>query len=140
MDGAEVGRDAAQKQGGAWHRGVAGEGTGAQPERSSLRPCPLPLQVRPGDAVQFKQLTIQEAYLQRLTTDKKVELLCWVARGAAAAADAEAALAAFNPEVPEAPPTEAVLRVIPAAGGHPGAQVRHLRDLDPHAACAAFLG
>ena len=53
-------------------------------------------QVRPGDAVRFKKLSIAEAYIQRFATDKAVALLCQVARGALSAAEAEAQLAAFK--------------------------------------------
>ncbi|KAI3425770.1 hypothetical protein D9Q98_007745 [Chlorella vulgaris] len=85
-------------------------------------------QVRPGDAVQFKKLSIEEAYTERLTVDNQVALLCQVARGAKSAQAAEAEAEAFQVTVPETPPTSAVLRVVPAGASHPGAQVRLAGD------------
>jgi hypothetical protein len=54
------------------------------------------LQVRPNDSVQWRKLTIQEAYAACLTTDKLVEAVCAIARGAATEAGAAAELAAFS--------------------------------------------
>ncbi len=53
-------------------------------------------QVRPGDEVCFKKLTIQEAYEQRFRVDRKVALICQVARGALSADAAEADFDAFK--------------------------------------------
>jgi hypothetical protein len=63
------------------------------------RPCCC-AQVRPNDNVQWRKLTIQEAYAACLTTDKLVEAVTAVARGATTEAAAAAELAAFSvPEV-----------------------------------------
>lgn len=86
-------------------------------------------QVRPGDTVRFRRMTVEEAYMQRFQVDRQVSLVNEVARGSRTAAEAEAEMAAFKVDVPACPPTEAVLRVIPAVqGSHPGAQVRLAGD------------
>ncbi|PSC69627.1 urea carboxylase [Micractinium conductrix] len=86
-------------------------------------------QVRPGDAVRFRKLSIEEAYTQRFTVDQQVSLVRQVASGALTAAAADAEMAAYKVDVPECPPTEAVLRVVPAVEGrHPGAKVRLAGD------------
>lgn len=53
-------------------------------------------QVRPGDAVCFKKLSIQEAYERRFRVDRQVALVCQVARGALSAAAADADFAAYK--------------------------------------------
>ncbi|KAL4418864.1 hypothetical protein ABPG77_002620, partial [Micractinium sp. CCAP 211/92] len=86
-------------------------------------------QVRPGDSVRFRKLTLAEAYTQRFQVDHQVSLVSQLARGVLSAQAAEADMAAFKVDVPETPPTEAVLRVVPAVEGrHPGAQVRLAGD------------
>lgn len=86
-------------------------------------------QVRPGDAVCFKKLTVEEAYIERFQVDHQVALLCQVARGTLSAEAAVVDMAAYKVDVPEMPATEAVLKMVPAVEGkHPGAKVRMAGD------------
>jgi urea carboxylase len=74
---------------------------------------------------QFDGCCAETAYTECLHLDMKVELL---RSAATAAVDAEAAAAAYRPAVPETPPTQAVLRTLPASGDFPGAQFRLAGD------------
>jgi urea carboxylase len=85
-------------------------------------------QARPGDSIAFRPATLEGAGAARAGVDKKVALLRELGAGRAAPGDAEAALAAFAPALPPYPPTAAVLRVWPATGAHPGAQLRLAGD------------
>jgi urea carboxylase len=86
-------------------------------------------QVRPGDTILFRRLTLEEAAATRAHTDERVALLRAVARGALAPATAAAAAAAFAPPPPlDCPPTAAVLRTWPATASSPGAQLRLAGD------------
>lgn len=85
-------------------------------------------QVRPGDSLRWKKLTLEEAYTQRLVTDAKMAALRDVATGVKSADQAVAELASFAPEVPPMPPTEAVLRVLEPTDSHPGLKLRLAGD------------
>ncbi|KAK9905055.1 hypothetical protein WJX75_008745 [Coccomyxa subellipsoidea] len=83
-------------------------------------------QVSAKDTVLFKPVTLETAYKECLAMDKKEELLR--AAASSGSANVEAALAAYSPAVPAMPPTEAVLRTLPAQGDFPGAQFRLAGD------------
>ncbi len=68
----------------------------------------------------------ETAYTECLVLDKKEELLR--AAASSSGADVAAELAAYSPAVPAMPPTEAVLRTLPAHGDFPGAQFRLAGD------------
>lgn len=76
--------------------------------------------------VELSPSAAETAYKECLAMDKKEELLR--AAASSGSANLEAALAAYSPAVPAMPPTEAVLRTLPAQGDFPGAQFRLAGD------------
>ena len=69
-----------------------------------------------------------QAYVDCVELDHAVSLLQGAAEGSGSADSLAADLEAFQPSVPEMPPTSALLQSIPASATHPGAQYRLAGD------------
>jgi urea carboxylase len=93
-------------------------------------------QVRPGDSVTFKRLTLPEAHAALLATDARLTALRAAARAGVAGKEmvaavqaAEAAAAAVASEAaPRMPESKALLVKVEAQGSHPGAEYRLAGD------------
>ena len=85
-------------------------------------------QVRPGDGINFKKTTIENAVAARFGVDKMVDLVRALGGGEITSEEAESTLDGFAPELPPCPPTQAVLWELPASDTHPGAQLRLAGD------------
>jgi hypothetical protein len=90
-------------------------------------------QVRPGDSIRFKKLTLAEAHASLLATDARISALRDAARAgvtdeaalSAAVAEAEAAAAGVaGAAAPDMPTTKPLLKVVPASDTYPGAEYR----------------
>ncbi|CAK0782570.1 hypothetical protein CVIRNUC_005782 [Coccomyxa viridis] len=82
-------------------------------------------QVSPNDSVLFKPVTLEAAFEECVLLDTKIQLL---QKAAFEKVDVGKGLAAFKAPTPKMPPTQAVLKVLPATTTYPGAQFRLAGD------------